>query len=49
MSATANRDPAHHVDRPTYDHRIVDGREAVGFAVRVKDYFEDPTRLLFGL
>jgi 2-oxoglutarate dehydrogenase E2 component (dihydrolipoamide succinyltransferase) len=33
----------------TYDHRIVDGREAVGFAVRVKEYIEEPTRLLFGL
>jgi 2-oxoglutarate dehydrogenase E2 component (dihydrolipoamide succinyltransferase) len=30
----------------TYDHRIVDGREAVGFAVRVKEYIEEPTRLL---
>ena len=30
----------------TYDHRIVDGREAVGFIVRVKEYIEEPTRLL---
>jgi 2-oxoglutarate dehydrogenase E2 component (dihydrolipoamide succinyltransferase) len=30
----------------TYDHRIVDGREAVGFVVRVKEFIEDPTRLL---
>jgi 2-oxoglutarate dehydrogenase E2 component (dihydrolipoamide succinyltransferase) len=30
----------------TYDHRIVDGREAVGFLVRVKEYIEEPTRLL---
>jgi 2-oxoglutarate dehydrogenase E2 component (dihydrolipoamide succinyltransferase) len=30
----------------TYDHRIVDGREAVQFLVRVKDLLEDPARLL---
>ena len=30
----------------TYDHRIVDGREAVGFLVRVKEFIEEPTRLL---
>jgi 2-oxoglutarate dehydrogenase E2 component (dihydrolipoamide succinyltransferase) len=30
----------------TYDHRIVDGREAVQFLVRVKDLIEDPTALL---
>jgi 2-oxoglutarate dehydrogenase E2 component (dihydrolipoamide succinyltransferase) len=30
----------------TYDHRIVDGREAVQFLVRVKDLVEDPTSLL---
>jgi len=30
----------------SYDHRIVDGREAVQFLVRVKDIIEDPTRLL---
>jgi len=30
----------------TYDHRIVDGREAVGFLVRIKEYIEEPTRLL---
>lgn len=31
----------------SYDHRIVDGREAVGFLVSVKQVIEDPTRLLF--
>ena len=31
----------------SYDHRIVDGREAVGFLVRVKELVEDPARLLF--
>ena len=30
----------------TYDHRIVDGREAVSFLKRVKDLIEDPTRIL---
>jgi 2-oxoglutarate dehydrogenase E2 component (dihydrolipoamide succinyltransferase) len=30
----------------TYDHRVVDGREAVGFLKRVKDAVENPTRML---
>ncbi|MED5523859.1 2-oxoglutarate dehydrogenase complex dihydrolipoyllysine-residue succinyltransferase [Gallaecimonas pentaromativorans] len=30
----------------SYDHRIVDGRESVGFLVTIKDMLEDPTRLL---
>jgi 2-oxoglutarate dehydrogenase E2 component (dihydrolipoamide succinyltransferase) len=30
----------------TYDHRVIDGREAVGFLVRVKRLVEDPYRLL---
>jgi 2-oxoglutarate dehydrogenase E2 component (dihydrolipoamide succinyltransferase) len=30
----------------SYDHRIVDGREAVSFLVRVKEAIEDPERLL---
>jgi 2-oxoglutarate dehydrogenase E2 component (dihydrolipoamide succinyltransferase) len=30
----------------TYDHRIVDGREAVQFLVHIKDLIEDPSRLL---
>ena len=30
----------------SYDHRIIDGREAVTFLVRVKDFIEDPERLL---
>ncbi len=30
----------------SYDHRIVDGKEAVSFLVKVKDVLEDPTRLL---
>jgi len=31
----------------SYDHRIVDGREAVTFLVRVKECVEDPSRILF--
>jgi 2-oxoglutarate dehydrogenase E2 component (dihydrolipoamide succinyltransferase) len=30
----------------SYDHRIVDGQEAVQFLVRIKDLIEDPTALL---
>ncbi|KAJ3405448.1 2-oxoglutarate dehydrogenase complex E2 component [Chytriomyces hyalinus] len=30
----------------TYDHRLIDGREAVTFLVRVKELIEDPRRLL---
>ena len=30
----------------TYDHRLVDGREAVTFLKRIKDTIEDPTRLM---
>jgi 2-oxoglutarate dehydrogenase E2 component (dihydrolipoamide succinyltransferase) len=30
----------------SYDHRIVDGKESVGFLVAVKEALEDPTNLL---
>jgi len=30
----------------SYDHRIVDGKEAVGFLVAVKEMLEDPEQLL---
>jgi 2-oxoglutarate dehydrogenase E2 component (dihydrolipoamide succinyltransferase) len=33
----------------SYDHRIIDGKEAVSFLVRVKEGVEDPRRLLLGL
>jgi 2-oxoglutarate dehydrogenase E2 component (dihydrolipoamide succinyltransferase) len=33
----------------TYDHRIIDGREAVQFLVTVKDCLEDPGRILLGI
>lgn len=32
----------------SYDHRIIDGRESVGFLVRVKELLENPTQLLVG-
>jgi 2-oxoglutarate dehydrogenase E2 component (dihydrolipoamide succinyltransferase) len=33
----------------SYDHRLVDGREAVAFLVKVKQAIEDPARLVIGL
>lgn len=33
----------------SYDHRIIDGREAVSFLVRIKEMIEDPRRLLMGV
>lgn len=33
----------------SYDHRIVDGKEAVTFLVRIKEYLEDPQRALLDL
>jgi 2-oxoglutarate dehydrogenase E2 component (dihydrolipoamide succinyltransferase) len=33
----------------SYDHRIIDGREAVSFLVRIKDCLEDPERMMLGL
>ncbi|KAJ5162455.1 hypothetical protein N7492_007847 [Penicillium capsulatum] len=32
----------------TYDHRLLDGREAVTFLVKIKEYIEDPRRMLLG-
>jgi 2-oxoglutarate dehydrogenase E2 component (dihydrolipoamide succinyltransferase) len=32
----------------SYDHRIIDGRESVGFLVRVKELLENPGQLLLG-
>ena len=32
----------------TYDHRLLDGREAVTFLVKVKEYIEDPRKMLLG-
>ena len=33
----------------TYDHRIIDGKEAVQFLVAIKESLEDPGRLLIGV
>ena len=33
----------------SYDHRVVDGRDAVTFLVRVKEALEDPQRLILEL
>ena len=32
----------------SYDHRVIDGRESVGFLVKVKEMLEQPERMLFG-
>jgi 2-oxoglutarate dehydrogenase E2 component (dihydrolipoamide succinyltransferase) len=32
----------------SYDHRIIDGRESVGFLVKVKEMLENPNRMMFG-
>ena len=50
-----SKNPGHVVIRPmmylalSYDHRIVDGAEAVGFLVQVKNAIEKPERLLLGV
>ncbi len=33
----------------TYDHRVIDGREAVTFLVRIKECIEDPERIMLGV
>lgn len=33
----------------SYDHRLIDGRESVGFLVTVKEFLEDPARLLLDI
>ena len=33
----------------TYDHRAVSGKEAVSFLVKIKEFIEDPDRMLIGL
>ncbi len=33
----------------SYDHRIVDGKEAVSFLVKIKEMLEDPGRLILGV
>jgi 2-oxoglutarate dehydrogenase E2 component (dihydrolipoamide succinyltransferase) len=33
----------------SYDHRLIDGKEAVTFLVKVKQAIEDPARLMLGV
>ena len=33
----------------TYDHRVIDGREAVTFLVRIKECIENPERIMLGV
>ena len=33
----------------TYDHRVIDGKDAIGFLNRVKEFIEDPDKLLLEL
>ena len=33
----------------SYDHRIIDGREAVSFLARIKELVEDPRRIVLGV
>jgi 2-oxoglutarate dehydrogenase E2 component (dihydrolipoamide succinyltransferase) len=35
-------------DALSYDHRIIDGKESVGFLVKVKEMLEHPERMIFG-
>ncbi len=32
----------------SYDHRIIDGKESVGFLVKIKEMIENPTKIIFG-
>jgi 2-oxoglutarate dehydrogenase E2 component (dihydrolipoamide succinyltransferase) len=32
----------------SYDHRVIDGKESVGFLVKVKEMLENPERMIFG-
>jgi len=32
----------------SYDHRVIDGKDSVGFLLRVKQLLENPTDMLFG-
>ena len=33
----------------SYDHRIIDGKESVGFLVKVEELLEDPSELVLGI
>ena len=41
--------PADDVPALSYDHRLIDGKEAVTFPVTMKDLLEDPARLLLDI
>jgi 2-oxoglutarate dehydrogenase E2 component (dihydrolipoamide succinyltransferase) len=32
----------------SYDHRVIDGKDSVGFLVKVKELIENPGRMVFG-
>jgi 2-oxoglutarate dehydrogenase E2 component (dihydrolipoamide succinyltransferase) len=32
----------------SYDHRVIDGKDSVGFLLRIKELLENPTDILFG-
>ena len=32
----------------SYDHRVIDGKDSVGFLKTVKEYIEEPSRMIFG-
>lgn len=32
----------------SYDHRVIDGKDSVGFLKAVKEYIEEPSRMIFG-
>jgi 2-oxoglutarate dehydrogenase E2 component (dihydrolipoamide succinyltransferase) len=32
----------------SYDHRVIDGKDSVGFLVKIKEMIENPQKMLFG-
>ncbi len=32
----------------SYDHRVIDGKDSVGFLVKIKEFLENPERMLTG-
>jgi len=42
-------DYSNDISAPRYDHRLIDGREAVTFLVALKNAIENPTRILIDL
>ena len=33
----------------SYDHRIIDGKESVGFLIKIKDLLENPSSIILGI